>query len=55
MTSFDFSSLTIDQLYVQLQSSEKGLSTQLAEDKSKEQAKSFKTESRAGYCSSTNP
>jgi P-type Mg2+ transporter len=41
-----FSSLSIEQLYTQLNSSEKGLPVALAERRIKEQAKSFKTESR---------
>lgn len=44
--SHNFSSVPIEQLYVQFQSSEKGLSVHSAEERMKEQATSFKTESR---------
>src|SRR5436189_4475582 len=46
MAEQNYSSLTIDQLLAQLQSSEKGLSLSLAETRMKEQAKLQKTESR---------
>src|SRR5664279_4507964 len=46
MTGNNFSSITIEQLYVQLQSSNKGLPTPLAEQRMKEQLKFFKAEPR---------
>jgi len=46
MTDKNFSSITIGQLYVQLQSSDKGISTALAEQRIKEQLKFFKKEPR---------
>lgn len=41
-----FSSLPVEQLYQRFQSSEKGLPVAIAEERMKEQAKSFRTESR---------
>ena len=46
MTGKNFSSIPIEQLYVQLQSSDKGIATALAEQRMKEQFKFFKTEPR---------
>lgn len=46
MTGRNFSSISIEQLYVQLQSSGKGVSTALAEQRIKEQLKFFKKEPR---------
>lgn len=46
MMGNNFSSIQIEQLYVQLQSSEKGISTALAEQRIKEQLKFFKKEPR---------
>jgi len=46
MKNQQFSSATIDQLFAQLQSSEKGLQSAIAAEKIKAQAKLFKTESR---------
>jgi Mg2+-importing ATPase len=46
MTEKNFSSIPIEQLYAQLQSSEKGVPAALAEQRIKEQLKFFKTEPR---------
>ena len=46
MASQNFSSLSPEQLYAQLQSSDKGISTTLAEQRIKEQLKFFKKEPR---------
>lgn len=46
MKNLHFSSATIDQLFAQLQSSEKGLQSAIAAERIKAQAKLFKTESR---------
>jgi Mg2+-importing ATPase len=46
MTRKNFSSIPIEQLYIQLQSSDKGIPAALAEQRVKEQLKFFKTESR---------
>lgn len=46
MTGRNFSSKSIEQLYVQLQSSDKGISTALAEQRTKVQLKFFKKEPR---------
>lgn len=46
MTGKNFSSVPIEQLYVQLQSSDKGIATALAEQRMKEQFKFFKTAPR---------
>lgn len=46
MKENNFSSIPIEQLYVELQSSDKGIATALAEQRIKEQLKFFKTEPR---------
>ena len=46
MTGKNFSSIPIEQLYVQLQSSDKGIPSTLAKQRVKEQLKFFKTEPR---------